>query len=155
MAYPTNEFPRFVVQKINHQPIQIPDLRTLSYDEVLALLSEIESDSFDERYSMEKLDQISQFISLLAMEGATEDEKPEMEYAVASLFRSDPIQYALLLDSEDCLIQRLDTPQNLGSISKGPKSLFYAKAGLRSDGIKRDLLLKSTRKPSSLAQLLW
>jgi len=98
-AYPTSEFPRFVVQQINHQPIQIPDLRTLSYDEVIDLLSKIESDSFDERYSMEELDQINQFVSLLAMEGATDDEKPEMEYAIASLFRSDLIQYALLLDS--------------------------------------------------------
>ena len=96
VAYPTSEFPRFVVQQINHQPIQIPDLRTLSYDEVIDLLSKIESDSFDERYSMEELDQINQFVSLLAMEGATDDEKPKMEYAIASLFRSDLIQHALL-----------------------------------------------------------
>ncbi len=56
IAYPTNEFPRFVVQQIDHQPIQIPDLRTLSYDEVVDLLSKIESDSFDERYSEDELD---------------------------------------------------------------------------------------------------
>ena len=95
IAYPTQEFPRFVVQQVDHQPIQIPDLRTLSYDEVVDLLSKIESDSFDERYSEDELDQINQFVSLLAMEGATDDEKPEMEHAVASLFRKDDIQYAV------------------------------------------------------------
>ena len=84
IAYPTNDFPRFVVHQVNHQPIQIPDLRTLSYDEVVDLLNKIESDSFDERYSEDELDQINQFVSLLAMEGATNDEKPELEYAVAS-----------------------------------------------------------------------
>lgn len=95
MAYPANEFPKIVDNQVNHQPIQIPDLRTLSYDEVVDLLSKIESDSFDERYSEDELDQINQFISLLAMDGATEDEKPEMEHAVASLFRKDDIQYAV------------------------------------------------------------
>ncbi len=57
-AYPTNESSRLVVE--------IPDLRTLSYDEVVDLLSEIESDSFNERCSMDELDQINQFIRLTA-----------------------------------------------------------------------------------------
>jgi hypothetical protein len=51
IAYLTNEFPRFVDNQVNHQPIQIPDLRTLSYDEVIDLLNKIESDSFNERCS--------------------------------------------------------------------------------------------------------
>lgn len=105
VAYPTNEFPRFIVQQVNHQPIQIPDLRTLSYDEVIDLLSKIESDSFDERYSKDELDQINQFVSLLAIEGATDDEKPEMNYAVASLFRKDDIQYAVFNPSVGYTIQ--------------------------------------------------
>ena len=95
MAYPTNEFPTFVFQQVNHQPIQIPDLRILSYDEVIDLLGKIESDSFDERYSEDELDQINQFVSLLPIEGATDDEKEEIEYAVACLFRKDDIQYAV------------------------------------------------------------
>ena len=45
IAYPTSEIPRFLVQQESHQPIQIPDLRTLSYDEVVDLLTLIESDS--------------------------------------------------------------------------------------------------------------
>jgi hypothetical protein len=99
IAYPTNEFPRFVDNQVNHQPIQIPDLRTLSYDEVIDLLNKIESDSFNERCSEDELNQINQFISLLAMEGATDDEKPEIEQAVACLFRKDDIQYALFNQS--------------------------------------------------------
>ncbi len=97
IAHPVSEIPRFV-QQPSHQPIQIPDLRTLSYDEMLDLLSKIESDSFDERYSVEELDQINQFISLLAMEGVTDDEKFDMEAAVASLYRKNDIQYAVLTD---------------------------------------------------------
>jgi tetratricopeptide (TPR) repeat protein len=99
IAYPPNELPRLVVQQVNPPPIQIPDLRTLSYDEVIDLLHKIESDDFEERCSVEELDQINRFVSLLAMEGVTDDEKPAMEYAVASLFRNDSIEYALLLDS--------------------------------------------------------
>ncbi|HAB98679.1 MAG TPA: hypothetical protein DCE71_02515, partial [Parachlamydiales bacterium] len=58
-------------------------------------MNKIESDSFDERYSEDELNQINQFVSLLAIEGATDDEKPEIEHAVASLFRKDEIQYAV------------------------------------------------------------
>ena len=99
MACPTSEIPKLLVQQASHQPIHIPDLRTLSYDEVVDLIALIESDSFDERYSMDELDQINQFVSLLAMEGVTDDEKIDMETAVASLFRKDDIQYSLFIDS--------------------------------------------------------
>lgn len=99
IAHPIGEIPRSIIQQSSHQPVQIPDLRTLSYNEVVDLLSKIESDSFDERYSMDELDQINQFISFLAMEGVTNDEKIGMESAIASLFRNDNIQYALFIDS--------------------------------------------------------
>ena len=79
----------------HHQPLQIPDLHTLSYDDVLELLALIESDSFDERYSSEEIDQINQFIATLALEGVTKDERNEMESAVASLLQSNDIHYAI------------------------------------------------------------
>jgi hypothetical protein len=148
IAYPTNKIPRFVVQQVNHQTIQIPDLRTLSYDEVVDLLSKIESDYFDEKYSEDELDQINQFVSLLAMEGATDGEKLEVEYAVTSLFRKNDIQYALFNPSVGYTIQPV-------SISKALKIWSYVRAGSRSSGIKQDLLLRNTKKPSLLVQLLW
>jgi tetratricopeptide (TPR) repeat protein len=89
-AYPTCE-----PQQFHTQSIQVPDLRTLSYDEVIDLLALIESDSFDERYSPYDLEQINQFLALLAMEGSTESEKPEMYCAVASLTADTPLYYAL------------------------------------------------------------
>src|SRR5581483_12378756 len=85
MAYPTGELPKLIVQQANHKSFHLPDLRTLSYDEVLELLALIESDDFENNLSMDELDQINQFVSVLAMEGATDDEKLDMAQATASL----------------------------------------------------------------------
>jgi hypothetical protein len=98
-AHPLGDKPRLFIQQTSYEPIRIPDLRTLSYDEIIDLLARIESVDFDERYSMEELDQINQFVSFLAMEGANDEEKFETERDIASLFRTDSIQYALLIDS--------------------------------------------------------
>ena len=100
IAYPAGEIPKFVIQQVRYNPIQLPDLRNFSYDEVVDLLALIESEALDERYSEDELDQINQFISFLAMEGVTDDEKFDMTNATASLFRKDTIQYALFTDSE-------------------------------------------------------
>ncbi|HSX38252.1 MAG TPA: tetratricopeptide repeat protein [Chlamydiales bacterium] len=94
-AYPNDDIPAFSVQK----PFEIPDARNLSYDEVLRLLELIESDSFEERCSADELDQANRLISFLAMEGATKDEKIDVETSVASLFKTDDCQYAYWIDS--------------------------------------------------------
>lgn len=98
IAYPS-ETP-IVVRHSHYQPLVIPDLRTLSYDEMVHLLRKIESDQLDRRTSAEELDQINQVISLLALEGATEQEKPLIASDISSLFRNDDVQYALLTDLE-------------------------------------------------------
>ncbi|MDE3046504.1 MAG: tetratricopeptide repeat protein [Verrucomicrobiota bacterium] len=100
MAHSVAEFPTTVVQQAYHKPIHIPDLRTLSYDEVVDLLAWIESDSFGESHSIDELDQINQFISFLAMEGVTDDEKIDMAQATASLFRKNDLQYASLMNPD-------------------------------------------------------
>jgi tetratricopeptide (TPR) repeat protein len=82
--------PTFSIQ----QNIQIPDTRNLSYDEIMTLIAWIESDSFDERCSLDELTQVNQLVSFLAMEGAAEDEKVGIEQAVASLYTTDNFQYA-------------------------------------------------------------
>ena len=94
-AYPNDDISVFSVRKSS----EIPDLRNLSYDEVVALLALIESDSFEERCSMEELNQANQLLAFLAMEGATENEKFDVAVAVASLFKTDDCQYAYRLDS--------------------------------------------------------
>ncbi len=100
MAYPINEIPKIIIEQTNHQTFQLPDLRTLSYDEVVNLLALIESDCFEDHYSADELDQINRFISFLAMEGVTDDEKIDMANATASLFRQNDIQYALFINPE-------------------------------------------------------
>jgi tetratricopeptide (TPR) repeat protein len=95
MLVPTGGFGIAPLERVIRQPIRIPDLRTLSYDEVLELLEQIESGSLDDRYSMDELDQINQFIMTLAFEGAREEDKVEIVSEAASLFRKDDFQYAL------------------------------------------------------------
>lgn len=99
IACPAGEHSQLTVPT-HHRAFQLPDLRTLSYDEVVELLALIESDSFEDTYSADELDQINQFISFLAMEGVTDDEKIDMTTATASLFRQSDFQYALAMDGE-------------------------------------------------------
>jgi hypothetical protein len=99
LAHPIAPTPKFVNHTANHEPFQIPDLQTLSYDEVVDLLEKIESDSFIDNCSTEDLDQINRFISFLAIEGANDDEKVDMENATASLFRKNDFQYGTLKNS--------------------------------------------------------
>lgn len=99
LAHPIEPIPKFVKYKVSHEPFQIPDLQTLSYNEVVDLLAKIESDSFIDNCSPEDLDQINRFISFLAIEGSSEDEKVEMENATASLFRKNDFQYGTLKNS--------------------------------------------------------
>jgi hypothetical protein len=89
IAQPMGELPRVVEHQWGCCSLQIPDLRTLAYDEVIDLLGEIESGSLDERCSMEELDRINQFVALLASEGATDEEKGEIDSSIASLFQRD------------------------------------------------------------------
>lgn len=89
-AYSNNDIPAFSMQQVS----EIPDPRNLSYDEIINLLELIESDSFEERCSVGELDQANRLLSLLAMEGATKDEKIDVEMSVASLFKTDDCQYA-------------------------------------------------------------
>ena len=95
MLVPTGGFSIAPFEHVVQQPVRIPDLRTLSYDEVLELLEQIESGSLDERYSMDELDQINQFIMTLAMEGASVEDKLDIVAEAASLFRKDDFQYAV------------------------------------------------------------
>ena len=100
MAYQTvGEFPKLVTQEVSHKTFHIPDLQTLSYDQVVDLLALIESDGFEDNCSIDELDQINQFISFLAMEGATDNEMLDVANATASLYRNSDIKYALLTDS--------------------------------------------------------
>ena len=47
LAYPTSPVSNIEIQR----PVDIPDLRTLSYDEAIDLLALIESDAFEENLS--------------------------------------------------------------------------------------------------------
>lgn len=73
--------------------LAIPDIYSLSYDEVIDLLSCIESDSF-EACSLEELTQINQLLSFLALEGAREIEKEGVAISIASLLQGDTYHYA-------------------------------------------------------------
>jgi hypothetical protein len=100
-AYPNDNIPALSMQQVS----EIPDPRNLSYDEVINLLELIESDFFEERCSVCELDQANRLLSLLAMEGATEDEKIDVETSVASLFKTDDCQYAYWIDDAQYSIQ--------------------------------------------------
>ncbi|MCC6127601.1 MAG: hypothetical protein IT584_00135, partial [Chlamydiae bacterium] len=89
--------PREIVQQTFQETIQIPDLRTLSYDEVVDLLALVESDSFEDNCSLGELDQLNQFVALLAIEGATDDERVDVGNSIASLFGKDFFEYALFM----------------------------------------------------------
>ena len=95
VAYPNVEIPVFSIQT----SFEMPDLRNLSYDEVMDLLELIESDSFEERCSIDQLDQVNRLISFLAMEGSTENEKSDVGMSIASLFKEDYFPYAYWMDS--------------------------------------------------------
>jgi tetratricopeptide (TPR) repeat protein len=94
-VYPNSGIPEFSIQK----SLEIPDPRNFSYDEVMDLLALIESDSFEERCSPDQLTQVNQLLSFLAMEGATENEKIDVERSIASLFKTDDCQFAYWIDS--------------------------------------------------------
>lgn len=101
-AYPNNVIPAFSTQRSS----EIPDLRNLSYDEVMDLLALIESDSFEERCSIDELEQANLLISFLALEGATENQKADVERSIASLFNMNYSQYACWMDSNmQCTVQ--------------------------------------------------
>ena len=89
-GYPSSDIPLISIQK----PSAIPDLQRLSYDEIVDLLALIESDSFEEKCSIDELDQVNRLLSVLAIEGAAEDEKVDVAIAATSLFQTDDSQYA-------------------------------------------------------------
>ncbi len=93
--YPNNDLPVVPIQR----SFDIPDPRNFSYDEAMDLLALIESDSFEERCSLEQLDQVNHLISFLAMEGATEDEKVDLATSIATLLEKNDNQYAYWIDS--------------------------------------------------------
>jgi len=70
---------------IAQEAFEVPDPRSLSYDEVFDLLELIESDSFEERCSLEQLEQINYLISMLAIQGAKEGNRCDVEHSIASL----------------------------------------------------------------------
>jgi tetratricopeptide (TPR) repeat protein len=94
-AHPSGNIPVFSVQKLP----EIPDPQNLSYDEVVHLLEMIESDSFEESCSVDELDQANRLLSFLALEGATEHEKVDIETSIATLFNTTDSHYAYWLDS--------------------------------------------------------
>jgi len=69
-AYPLETLPKIVVQ--NEQQKIHPS--AFSYDEVLALLNELESGEAENKYNSEDLERINQFVSLLAEEGMIMDD---------------------------------------------------------------------------------
>jgi len=83
---PIVEAPSFLFEQ---KDLEIPDLRTLSYDEVVDLLRFVESDDFEERCSLDELVQLNGLLSFLALEGAIGDEVSEVEEALATLFMPD------------------------------------------------------------------
>ncbi len=103
-AQPTTTFSIYADQT----PITIPALNRLSYEDVLRILAFIESDRFEERCSLEELDQINQLVAFLAEEGATHAERPAVEIAAAALYTSTPTYYAL-----HPVIQYYETPSTL------------------------------------------
>lgn len=59
-AYPNHDIPIFPIQN----SFEIPDSQNFSYDEIVDLLALIESDSFEERCSIDQLDQVNRLMSL-------------------------------------------------------------------------------------------
>ena len=95
-VHPVGEGPSAVVQQSFQESVQVPDLRTLSYDEVVNLLALVESDSFEDTCSLDELNRLNEFVAMLAIEGATEDERVDVQNSIASLFGKDFVEYALL-----------------------------------------------------------
>ncbi|MFX0209518.1 MAG: hypothetical protein ACFFDT_26270 [Candidatus Hodarchaeota archaeon] len=70
LACPQNPLPHFQVVHCQSEQSNLQEnARSLTYDEVLLFLEEIESGEFEERCSLAQLEQVNQFIALLAKKG--------------------------------------------------------------------------------------
>jgi len=132
-AVPSDLFP-ICLKRIERKPIKIPDLNTLSYDEVVDLLQKIESGYLGDDPSREDVNRINEFLAFLAMEGVTDREKPTMISAIAELFHESDLEYASLSDLE---VEYTLTP----AIFSGTKDITLCKS---KSWIKRQA--KATRK---------
>ncbi len=135
-ADPTIEMPAYPM----HQSCSIPDLRNLSYDEVMSLLELIESDSFEERCSADELEQANRLISFLAMEGATEDEKTNIGLSIASLFTRDYSEYAYWLGSGT---QYMIQP---AIFQDGPQGIIFCKSWCKKQWDQTRKFVKKHKK---------
>lgn len=98
--YPQNHTPKitFQVQKVNLEEKQVARDYMPSYDEILRLIDEIESGELEKRCtSKQQIENITNFIALLAKEGVLPDNLPE------SLSLDDDIEE--LLNGEDNLYE--------------------------------------------------
>jgi len=98
LAHPGNRFQSssHVDERTKKEVFQ-QELSSLTYDDILKLLEEIESGELEKRCSSEELGQINQFIVLLAREGILPDEsEEELEDDIDDLLQGNdhPFEYA-------------------------------------------------------------
>lgn len=99
LMYPQDTSPRviFQVQRVNYEEKMAERDYTLSYDDMLRLLDEIESGELEKKCTPEELERVKHFIAFLAKEGALPDNSEE------SLSLDDDIED--LLNGEDNLYE--------------------------------------------------
>ena len=128
LVYPQPTSPRitFQVQRVNYEEQRTEKDYTLSYDDMLRLLDEIESGELENKCSPEELEKVKHFVAFLAKEGVLPDNSEE------SLSLDDDIEE--LLNGEDNLYENAITFVTPGeyqymivpAVLKGPKScLLY------------------------------
>ena len=85
LVYPQDTLPRatFPVQRVNYEEKNTQRDYTLSYDDMLRLLDEIESGELEKKCTPAELEKIKHFVAFLAKEGAL----PENNRAVVPSFR--------------------------------------------------------------------
>src|ERR1043165_8874800 len=93
LAYPHNTPPSSAfVQKVSNHETQNKNDYTLSYDDVLNLLDEIESGALEKKCTPEELEKVKHFVAFLAKEG-TLGENTHLDSDIEDLLSGDKNLY--------------------------------------------------------------
>ncbi len=78
-AYPQHSLPRATASVVNYEPQQNTQewTRPTTYDEIMIMLDELESGEFKKKYSPTQLEQVNEYLAILAKEGILPNEFDE------------------------------------------------------------------------------